>query len=131
MGNLARNTYAAGALLVGDAAAFINPLTGEGIYNALHSGLIAAEVIAEILAAGDLSRHRFAEYERRWQRCFRSDFRYSYLVRAVLGRFPWALDRIARKATSDATIATSMASAITGAISPKALLSPKFLVRLL
>ncbi len=131
MGNLAGANYTSGALLVGDAASFINPLTGEGIYYAMHSGLLAAAVIAEAIAAGDISGHRLAEYECRWRRCFRDDFRYSYLVRAMIGRFPWILDRIARKARTDATVATRMAAAITGAISPKALLRPGFLARLL
>jgi geranylgeranyl reductase family protein len=128
MGNLARRCQAGRALLVGDAAAFINPLTGEGIHNAMQSGLIAAEVIAGALSKG---HHRLDEYQRRWQTCFREEFRYSYLIRVALGRFPWLLDRIARKARSDETVATTMACAITGAISPKQLLRPGFLARLL
>lgn len=57
------------ALLVGDAAGLVDPLTGEGIDAALGSGLLAAEVIAASDRAGtaDLSlyaaglRERFAK----------------------------------------------------------------------
>ena len=42
-----------GALLVGDAAGFVDPFTGEGIGGALWSGRVAAPVLAAY-AAGDL-----------------------------------------------------------------------------
>ena len=41
------NTCGDRVLLCGDAAGFINPITGEGIYYAMVSGQIAANVIAE------------------------------------------------------------------------------------
>ncbi|MFH1721210.1 MAG: NAD(P)/FAD-dependent oxidoreductase [Candidatus Altiarchaeota archaeon] len=37
-------------LLVGDAAGFVWPLTGEGIYEAVHSGQVAAETIGKMLS---------------------------------------------------------------------------------
>ena len=47
-------------LLVGDAAGLTDPLTGEGIYYALKSGLIAAEVITEYFCkqVDDLSEYQ-------------------------------------------------------------------------
>ncbi len=54
-----------GYVLVGDAASLIDPFTGEGIGNALTSGMIAAEVINQALAQNDVSSHAFAEYEKR------------------------------------------------------------------
>lgn len=39
-------------LLLGDAAALVDPLSGEGIRHALKSGLIAAETLGESLEAG-------------------------------------------------------------------------------
>ena len=44
-----------GALLIGDAGAFINPLTGGGIHNSMISARIAADVTQRALEAGDLS----------------------------------------------------------------------------
>lgn len=43
-------------LLVGDAAGAINPFNGEGIDYAYETGRLAASVIAETIAADDLSR---------------------------------------------------------------------------
>src|SRR4051794_4805350 len=43
--------YANGALLVGDAGGMVNPMNGEGIAYAMESGRMAAEVVAQALAA--------------------------------------------------------------------------------
>lgn len=51
-------------VLVGDAAHHTNPLTGGGISAAMRAGRHAAAVIAEAIAAGDVSKTRFAKYER-------------------------------------------------------------------
>jgi flavin-dependent dehydrogenase len=44
---------AGGAVLVGDAADFFDPFTGEGIYAALRGGELAADAIARALGASD------------------------------------------------------------------------------
>jgi flavin-dependent dehydrogenase len=54
----ARTFTAPGILLAGDAAAFIDPFTGQGVYLAL----FAARCARDAIASGDLSR-----YERRMQ----------------------------------------------------------------
>jgi len=51
-------------LLVGDAAGVVNPLTGEGVGNALHTGLLAAGHIAECSSAGDYRADRNKLYDR-------------------------------------------------------------------
>jgi flavin-dependent dehydrogenase len=53
----------AGVLLVGDAAGFYDPLTGEGVFSALRGAELAAETAARALARGDVSRAALAEYE--------------------------------------------------------------------
>jgi geranylgeranyl reductase family protein len=51
--------YADGVLLVGDAGGMVNPMNGEGIAYAMESGKLAAEVVAQALAAvDDLRRER-------------------------------------------------------------------------
>ncbi len=56
-----------GVMLVGDAARQTDPLTGGGILNAMQAGIIAGEVAAKALAAGDVSRTGLKEYEDRWR----------------------------------------------------------------
>ena len=54
--------YGEGYVLVGDSAGFLNASTLKGIHLAIKSGLLAAEALAEALAAGDTSRARLARY---------------------------------------------------------------------
>jgi digeranylgeranylglycerophospholipid reductase len=61
------STTADGMMLVGDAARQTDPLTGGGILNAMEAGIIAGEVAARALAAGDVSRAGLKEYEDRWR----------------------------------------------------------------
>ncbi len=49
-------------ILIGDAAALVNPLTGGGIVNAILSGKIAAEVLSNKINNGDLSKKSLNEY---------------------------------------------------------------------
>ncbi len=58
-----RRSYSDGALLVGDAARVSEPVTGEGIYFAMKSGLLAAETIDRAFRAGDFSAARLGAYE--------------------------------------------------------------------
>jgi len=52
----------AGVLLVGDAAGFYDPLTGEGVFTALRGAELAAETAGHALARGDVSLAALARY---------------------------------------------------------------------
>ncbi len=69
-----------GVLRIGDAANLTDPLTGEGIANALRSGALAAEAIHRAAGA--------AEAERAWQGLYETEFapdlRAALVVRALL-----------------------------------------------
>ena len=69
-------------LLVGDAAGFLDPFTGEGIHRALVSAELAA---AAICAHGRGRTGAFAAYERAMQRRFLAKDGVSWLVQAFLG----------------------------------------------
>lgn len=51
-------------VLVGDAGGFLDPIFSTGVILAMQGALDAARFISEGLAAGDLSRGRFAAFER-------------------------------------------------------------------
>ena len=55
--------YAAGVLLVGDCAGFLNSQRLKGIHTAIKSGMLAAETIYESLVAGDYSARQLSRYE--------------------------------------------------------------------
>ncbi len=84
-----------GALLVGDAAGFVNPLTGGGIHSSLISARLAAGVIDEALKSGDLSRAGLRQYEFLCRAAFLKDLRKAYHLQGFLMRFPFLLDLLA------------------------------------
>ena len=55
--------YADGALIVGDAAGFLNSLRLKGIHLAMRSGMFAAEAAYEAVRADDLSAARLSKYQ--------------------------------------------------------------------
>jgi electron-transferring-flavoprotein dehydrogenase len=55
--------YCDGALIVGDAANFVNSLRLKGIHLAMRSGMLAAEAAFDALAAGDTSAARLSLYK--------------------------------------------------------------------
>lgn len=57
-----RRTSGPGYLLVGDAAGFFDPFTGEGVYKALRGAELAADVASEALERNDLSARSLARY---------------------------------------------------------------------
>ena len=73
-----------GVILIGDAAAFINPLTGGGIFNAMLSGKHAALVSAHCLGKNDVSENALKIYERWWGKTLSPSFFYSSLMKSCL-----------------------------------------------
>jgi menaquinone-9 beta-reductase len=55
---------APGLLLAGDAGGFIDPLSGEGIWQGLHTGVLAANVTVQALRKGDLNQALQRHYQR-------------------------------------------------------------------
>lgn len=85
----------AGALLIGDAAGLTNALTGAGIYNALLSAQLAAEVTHQALRAGDVSERRLRLYEQRCHQTFTAKLRRAHQLE-TLTTFPVIIDLLVR-----------------------------------
>jgi digeranylgeranylglycerophospholipid reductase len=60
-------TVADGLMITGDAARVVDPLTGGGIYNAMYTGRLAAEVAAGCIEKGDCSKKALMKYDREWR----------------------------------------------------------------
>jgi flavin-dependent dehydrogenase len=94
-----------GALLVGDAAGFINPLTGGGIHNALVSAQIAGETVAGALQRGDASRSAMQVYEARCHAALWDSMRRSFFIQRSLLRFPFLVDFLVRRMQANSALA--------------------------
>lgn len=73
-----------GGLLIGDAGCFVDPITGEGITQAMESGLIAAETIASALAMGRFDAHTLARFDTDSQNYFDPSMRWLELCATFL-----------------------------------------------
>jgi digeranylgeranylglycerophospholipid reductase len=60
-------TVADGLMITGDAARVVDPLTGGGIYNAMYTGRLAAEVAAECIDKGDVTKKALMKYDKAWR----------------------------------------------------------------
>ena len=81
-------------LLVGDAAGLADPITGEGIYFALRSGQIAAEVIRNFINNPNLT---LDEYTKKVSSEIVEDFRYAGYLSTLLYKLSFLSYNLARK----------------------------------
>ncbi|MFN7312805.1 MAG: NAD(P)/FAD-dependent oxidoreductase [Bacteroidota bacterium] len=97
LGSKKRPLSGNGFLLTGDAGALIDPFTGEGIGNALYSGMMAADVIAEAIKnnrfdATFLNQYDVAFYNRQWD-----ELKLSHTMQKLC-KYPWLFNFVVNKA---------------------------------
>ncbi|MGI8546551.1 MAG: NAD(P)/FAD-dependent oxidoreductase [Gemmatimonadaceae bacterium] len=78
-----RQAWSRGAALVGDAADFFDPFTGEGVYSALRGGELLAPFAAEAAVALTASAHDNAL--RAYDAARRAEFGGKWLVERIIG----------------------------------------------
>jgi digeranylgeranylglycerophospholipid reductase len=76
-------TYGTRLLAVGDAAGLVKATTGGGIYYSLVSGRLAADVLADALAAGDLSEEALSIYQQRWKQALGAELEAQLKLREI------------------------------------------------
>jgi menaquinone-9 beta-reductase len=81
-----RDVVADGALLVGDAAGYFDPFTGQGIFRALRGAQMAADAADGALRRGDLSRASLAGYGHAHHAAFTGPVRLQRWIEAVVSR---------------------------------------------
>ena len=107
----AGSNHADGAVLVGDAGCFVDPMTGEGITPAMESALLASPVLRDALAAKRFDAAQLAPYEAAFRAYFDPAMRFLDLCAATLRNphlaRPWlkALARGCEVASTDAAFA--------------------------
>jgi len=76
-----------GLLLVGDAAAQVSPILGEGIRFALDIGRMAGTVAAEAVARDDVTAKFLSTYERLWRRKYQRTFQIGFVINQRLAQY--------------------------------------------
>jgi len=115
-----------GYLLTGDAAGFFDPFTGEGIFDALYGGELAAAAVAQALDRGDTSARALAAYDRARHLAFADKRRAAWLVQAFV-RAPRLMDYALERIAARPSARTTMTGVLGDYRDAGAVLSPRFL----
>jgi flavin-dependent dehydrogenase len=81
-----------GAVFVGDAGSFVNPLTGDGIYPAMLTARLAAQVALSSLESSPIDAPMLTEFERLWKEVLAWPMRRDYLLQRLVALWPPAAD---------------------------------------
>jgi flavin-dependent dehydrogenase len=131
MAQWSRRVTADGACLVGDAADFFDPFTGQGIYSALRTGELAAETLGRALArGGPVRRAALAPYAR----ARRAEFRGKWLLeRLICGGVGWPrlVERVVPALARRPDLADLLVGATGNFVPARAVLTPRVLASLL
>ncbi len=130
LGHRVRQPAGDGYLLVGDAAGFLDPFTGDGIYEALRGAQLAAPVISRALAAGDVSERALAPYRWERRRVFTMKRQLCWVVQGFVHN-PAAMNYATRRLERRETVGLELAAALGNFRPAHTTLTPRFLARLL
>jgi flavin-dependent dehydrogenase len=120
-----------GWFLVGDAAGFLDPFTGEGLHRALVSTELAAGAILAALAhPGDGAGRGPGAYDRQMRRRFGSKDMVSWLVQSFLAR-PRVFEYAARRLAGRPDVRATMGLVMGDLVPASRALDPRFLAALL
>jgi menaquinone-9 beta-reductase len=127
---VSRPAWAPGAALVGDAAEFFDPFTGEGMYSALRGGELLAPFIAEALRGSQSNEKRvLAGYEAKR----RSEFGGKWKLERILGMaiaYPYFLNNAAKALSRNKDLADLLVGVAGDFIPAKVALDPRVLFKL-
>lgn len=118
-----------GCLLLGDAAGYYDPFTGQGVTFALLTAQLAAEAAAAALAEDDTSGPRLAEYARRRAALLEPRILVQKAIQQVIER-PRLFQHILTRLIARPDVARTLIGVAADVLPPARAFSPLFLSRL-
>lgn len=107
LGSAHRSLSGDNFLLTGDAGSLIDPFTGEGIGNALLSGMFAAERISEAIVANKFDKEFLSGYEKKIYLSLQKELRLSRSIQK-LAQNAWLFNLVVNKAIKNKTLRETM-----------------------
>jgi flavin-dependent dehydrogenase len=117
-------------MLVGDAAYFVDPFSGEGIGNAMYSGIYAANQVKRCLDENNFSATFIKQYDADIYRVLGQEFQLSRKMQQLLN-YPFLFNTFAKLANRNKRIGELMSSMFLDMDLREKLLSPKFIFNLI
>jgi flavin-dependent dehydrogenase len=118
-------------MLVGDAADFFDPATGDGIYSALRGAeLVASTATPALRHPGVVTVDRLIEYPRARHRVFAAKWLLERMLDQAM-RFPRLFDRGVSRLGRRSGMADTLIGFAGGCVAPREVLNPWFLARML
>ncbi len=130
MAHRVRRTAGDGFLLIGDAAGFLDPFTGEGIYDAVKAAQLAAPVASASLRTGDTSAAALESYRRARRQAFAAKRQVCWIVQAFV-HAPVLMDYVTNRLDRREDVARTLTGVLGDFRPARQALSPVFLARLL
>lgn len=127
----AKRAWAPGAVLVGDAADFFDPFTGEGMFAALRGGELLAPFLLEALQASNV--HAATPALRAYDSARTEAFAGKWRVEKLIGlgvAYPWLFERAAKVLQRDRLLADLLIGVAGDFVPPRELLRARVLRRL-
>jgi geranylgeranyl reductase family protein len=118
-------------LLTGDAASLIDPFSGEGIGNAMYSGMLAADAIRQALDAKRYDKEFFKEvYDDVLYKRIGDELRISATLQRLC-RFPWLFNFMVNKAHKSPSLSKTISCMFTDLDLRDQLRKPSFYAKIL
>ncbi len=113
-------------LLLGDAASLIDPLSGEGVGNAIRSGRVAGEHIKKCFEKNNFSDHFNQAYDKEIYRLMWKELKFSRWVQMFFSR-PWLMKFAIRKIGNNRVVQKLLTDSYDEHNKDQVFWSPKFL----
>src|SRR5690242_19002669 len=128
----AKRAWARGAALVGDAAEFFDPFTGEGIFTALRGGEILADHVigSSIRTTGRVDIDALWAYEKARRRVFSGKWKIEKIIGTVVASPP-LINRAARVLSKRRDMADLLIGVVGDFVPSREVFRPGYLLSLL
>lgn len=117
-------------MLCGDAASLIDPFTGEGISNAMISGMYAAQQAEKCIVANDFSANFIKNYDTQVYKRLGPELRISTWLQKLV-QYPWLFNFVVKKANTNKELRETISCMFDDVDLRKKFTNPRFYLRLL